>query len=237
MIRSFFFNLWFYGAILLVGGLGIPLAAINKRNALKVSHLWAAVVVWGLRFIMGTKIEYRGLENLPKGPFMLAGKHLSALDTIVPYIITKNPAFVFKKELFKMPVFGWYLKSAGMIGIDRDGKMAALKSMVAEANECLADGRPIVIFPEGTRQELNAEPDYKSGVAGIYSLLNVPCVPMALNTGVFWPAHGFRHYTGNVIIEILPPIETGLKRQEFMDRLQNAIETKSNELIALSKRQ
>jgi 1-acyl-sn-glycerol-3-phosphate acyltransferase len=231
LLRSILYEIWFYFTILWVGGIGMIFTLINPKFALNVVNIWSRVSLFGLRHIMGIQIEIRGSENLIDGPMLVAGKHLSTLDTIVPFTVMNTPAFVFKNELFKMPIFGWYLKSAGMIGIDRSGAMAALKSMVAMAKVRNAEERPILIFPEGTRKELGAETDYKSGVAAIYGLLGVPCVPMALNTGIHWPAHGLRKTPGKVVFEFLPAIEIGLKRQDFMERLERAIETKTAKLI------
>lgn len=234
-INAFLFKIWFAGCVLFVGGLGAIGVFFNKNFATKVTNAWARSSLWGLKHIAGIEIELRGKENLPDGDFFIAGKHLSTLDTLAPFTFTNTPAFVFKKELFKIPIFGWYLKTAGMIGIDRDGGMSALKSMVAEAKLRLSEGRPPLIYPEGTRQDLDAAPDYKPGVAAIYGMLGIKCVPMALNTGVYWPAKGFPTHSGKVIFEFLPAIEAGLKRQDFMPRLESAIETKTKELINEAK--
>lgn len=231
LIRSIIYELWFYLAILVVGGIGMICCLFNKKAAITTVNVWSRTSLWGLRMIMGIKIEVRGKENLLAGPMLVAGKHLSTLDTLAPFLFMNTPAFIFKKELFKVPIFGWYLKSAGMIGIDRDGGMSALKSMVADAKLRIAEGRPPLIYPEGTRQELDTKPDYKAGVAAIYGMLGVPCVPMALNTGVFWPAKKFIKRPGTVVFEFLPAIEAGLKRQEFMERLETAIEGKTKELV------
>lgn len=231
LFRSIIFEIWFYLSILIVGGVGMIFVAFNNRLSRQVMNIWSSAVLFGLKIIMGIKIEFRGLENIIDGGCLIAGKHLSTLDTIAPFKVLNFPAFIFKNELFKMPIFGWYLKTSGMIGIDRAGASAALKAMVKTANLRIAENRPIIIFPEGTRQEIGAPKDYKSGVAAIYGLLGVPCVPMALNTGVHWPAHGLKRTPGKVIFEFLPAIETGLKRAEFMERLENAIETKTQNLI------
>ncbi len=235
LLRSIVFEIWFYLSILIIGGLGMIFVAFNNGLSKHVMNIWSRTVLFGLRILMGISIEIRGKENILGGGVLIAGKHLSTLDTIAPFTVLNFPAFIFKNELFKMPIFGWYLKTSGMIGIDRDGAMAALKAMVKVANQRLAENRPIIIFPEGTRQELGAPTDYKSGVAAIYGLLGVPCVPMALNTGVHWPAHGLGRTPGKVVFEFLPAIEPGLKRQEFMERLEGAIETKTNELINETK--
>lgn len=235
--RQWLYKIWFVLDTLFVGSIGGLFVVFNKNAARNVMDIWAKTAIWGLNKIAKTEIEFRGLENLPKGEFMVAGKHLSTLDTLAPFLVLNSPAFVFKKELFKVPVMGWYLKVGGMIGIDRDGGMAALKSMVADATEKLKADRPVLIFPEGTRQQIGAPTEYKPGVAAIYGLLGVPCVPLALNTGLFWPAKGFPTSFGKVVFEFLPPIETGLKRGEFMSRLETAIESKTQELIDEAQKQ
>ncbi len=231
------YKIWFVLETLIVGSIGGLFVIFNRKAARIVMDVWAKSAIWGLEKIAKTTIEFRGLENLPNGGFMVAGKHLSTLDTLAPFLVLNWPAFVFKKELFKVPVMGWYLDVGGMIGIDRDGGMAALKSMVADATEKLKNNRPVLIYPEGTRQAIGTPPDYKPGVAAIYGLLGVPCVPMALNTGLYWPAKGFPTHYGKVVFEFLPAIETGLKRAEFMSRLETAIETKTNELINEAQKQ
>jgi 1-acyl-sn-glycerol-3-phosphate acyltransferase len=231
LIRSLIFLVWLWGAVLIVGGLGTPWVLLTAEGGTTVMRIWARVVLFGARWICGIKYEVRGLENLPEGPVMIASKHQSMMDTIAPTLFTKRPVYVMKQELLNLPIFGWYCKRAGLIAIDRGGQMAALKNMIAQAKERFADGRPLIIFPEGTRMALGAEPDYKPGVAGIYTLLGVPCVPMALNTGVIWPAKGILCYPGTVVFEFLPVIPAGLKRAEFMATLQTRIETASNELL------
>ena len=231
-IRSLIFTAYFALTVFSVGSIGSLAVLINRKNALNVINVWARTVLFGLKYIVGIEIEVRGRENLPAdGKFMVASKHLSTLDTIAPFVMLNNPAFVFKKELFKVPIFGWYLGQGGMIPIDRDGGMHALKDMVAKSKVALEDNRPILIFPEGTRKKIGAEPDYKSGVAAIYSMLGVPCVPLALNTGMYWVNSGINKRRGKVVFEFLPPIETGLKRQEFMSRLESDIESKTQKLI------
>jgi 1-acyl-sn-glycerol-3-phosphate acyltransferase len=233
MIRSVLFTVWLYGAIGVVGLVGMPLAVLSRSAARAVVPVWAAIVLFGARWIMGIRWQVRGLDNLPPGPALIAPKHQSMMDTIVPFLFLKPlPAFVLKQELLNMPVFGWYCRRAGMIAIDRDGHMKALKQMVAEAREQVALGRSIIIFPEGTRQEPGSPPDYKPGVAAIYGLIDLPCVPVALDTARVWPAHGIAKRPGTATFEILPVIEKGLKRGPFMERLQSAVEPASAALLA-----
>jgi 1-acyl-sn-glycerol-3-phosphate acyltransferase len=231
VIRSLLFWLWFNGSILVVGTLGAPLVLLSQTGGSSVMEIWARVAAFGARWICGIKTEVRGLENLPDGPVMIASKHQSAFDTVAPILFTKRPVYVLKQELLDMPIFGWYCKRAGLIAIDREGQMSALRKMIAQAKERFAQGRPLIIFPEGTRQEIGAAPDYKIGVAGIYTMLGVPCVPMALNTGQVWPASGFMRYPGTAVFEFLPVIPAGLKRGEFMAILEERIETASKTLL------
>lgn len=230
-LRSLLYWLWFNGSILVVGVLGLPWVFASKDGGSLVMEVWARVAAFGARVICGIKYEVRGLENLPDGPVMIASKHQSTYDTVAPILFTRRPVYVLKQELLDMPIFGWYCHRAGLIAIDRDGQMSALRKMIAQAKERFAQGRPLIIFPEGTRQELGAPPDYKIGVAGIYTMLGVPCVPMALNTGTVWPAQGFLRYPGTAVFEFLPVIPSGLKRAEFMATLEERIENASNALF------
>ena len=231
LIRSLLFVVWLYGSIFVMGLIGMPAAAFSRRAAQAVCPMWARIVMFGARWIMGIRWQLRHGERFPDKPVLIAMKHHSMMDTIVPFLFIKPvPCFVLKQELLQMPVFGWYARRAGMIAIDRDGHMKALKQMVAEAREQLAAGRSIIIFPEGTRQDLGAAPDYKPGVAAIYGLLGVDCVPVALDTGAVWPAHGVLRQPGLATFDVLEPIESGLKRGPFMERLEAQIEQGTNTL-------
>ncbi|MCA3693577.1 1-acyl-sn-glycerol-3-phosphate acyltransferase [Aquidulcibacter sp.] len=231
LIRSFLLMLWLWGSVLIVGTLGAPYVFISPLGGARVMEVWAKVMRFGAKWIAGITYEVRGLEHLPDGPIMIAAKHQSVLDTIIPTLFTNMPVYVLKQELLNLPIFGWYCRKAGLIAIDRSGHMSALKAMVAQAKERFEQGRPLIIFPEGTRQMIGAEPDYKPGVAAIYMMLGVPCVPLALNTGVSWPAKGFMRYPGKVVFEFLPVIPPGLKRGPFMELLESRIEEASQALL------
>ncbi|NJR20462.1 MAG: 1-acyl-sn-glycerol-3-phosphate acyltransferase [Hyphomonadaceae bacterium] len=231
LVRSLLYWLWFNGSILIVGIFGLPWVFASKEGGSLVMEVWARVAAFGARAICGIRYEVRGLEHLPDGPILIAAKHQSTYDTIAPVLFTARPVYVLKQELLDTPIFGWYCQRAGLIAIDRDGHMSALRKMIALAKERFKEGRPLIIFPEGTRQELGAAPDYKTGVAGIYMMLGMPCVPMALNTGTVWPAKGFMRYPGTAIFEFLPVIPAGLKRGEFMATLEERIESASNQLL------
>lgn len=230
-LRSLLFTLWLY--------LSMPIFAVGLSPALLMPHgaamgvikAWARFVLFGLRWIAGVKVEFRGLEHRPTGPALIAPKHQGMLDVVAPFAVLDDPCFVLKKELMVLPFFGWFAWKTKMIPVDRSAGSTALKTMVKQARARLAEGRQILIFPEGTRAPVGAPADYKPGVAAIYRDLDAPCWPVATNSGVHWPAHGFRRYPGTVVFEFLPPIPAGLKRAEFMKRLEDSVETASAALL------
>ena len=230
-LRSLLFTVWLYLSMAIFA-IGLSPALLMPHGAaMGVVKLWARFVLFGLRWIAGVKVEFRGLEHRPTGPALIAPKHQGMLDVVAPFAVLDDACFVLKKELMILPFFGWFAWKTGMIPIDRSAGATALKTMVKQARARLAENRQIVIFPEGTRAAVGAEPDYKPGVAAIYRDLEVPCWPVATNSGVHWPAHGFRRYPGTVVFEFLPPIPAGLKRAEFMKRLEDSVETASTALL------
>jgi len=231
MIRSLFFTVWLYLAMAVVAiGLS-PALLLPHAYAMGVIRIWARVVLFGLRWIAGVKVEFRGLDHRPTGQALLAGKHQGMLDIVVPFVMLDDPCVVMKKELSVLPFIGWFSWKTRMIAVDRSAGSAALKDMVKQARARMAEGRQIMIFPEGTRAPVGAPPDYKPGIAALYRDLDVACVPVATNSGVHWPAHGFRRYPGTVVYEFLPAIPAGLKRAEFMARLEADIEGASIGLL------
>ena len=231
ILRSLLFTVWLYLSMpLFAVGLS-PALLMPHRQAMGVIKLWARFVLFGLRWIAGVRVEFRGLEHRPTGPALVAPKHQGMLDVVAPFAILDDPCFVLKKELMPLPFFGWFAWKTRMIPVDRAAHAKALKDMVRHARDRIAQGRQIVIFPEGTRTAPGAEPDYKPGVAAIYRDLEVACWPVATNSGVHWPAHGFKRYPGTVVFEFLEPIPAGLKRAEFMTRLEESVETASKALL------
>lgn len=209
-----------------------PILLLPHKASMWVIRTWAASVLWGARWIVGVKVEFRGLEHRPAGPALVAGKHLSMLDTIAPFAIMDCPAYVLKQSLMYLPFLGWYAWRTRMVAIRREDAAKALKGMVAACRERLKDGRQIIIFPEGTRSEVGEDAAYKPGVAALYRDLDVPCHLLATNSGQFWPAHGIDRKPGTVVFEFLPPIPAGLKRGEFMTEMKARLESESNRLIA-----
>ena len=185
-----------------------------------------------LRVVVGIRVEIRGRENVPKGAVLMAAKHQSAWDTMIFHVITHHPAIVMKKELLAIPIYGWYCRKTKMIPVDRDQGMKSLRDLVAAAKGAAKDERPIIIFPQGTRIPPGKSAPYLPGVAALYGQLGLPCVPIALNSGMFWKHRSFLKPRGTIVLEFLPPIPPGLKRREFMAALEESIETASNRLIA-----
>jgi len=237
VIRSLLFNAAFYvvTAILLVGTLPVYLI-LPRWFAMGVVRTWAAWCVALLRALAGTRSEIRGRENLPTGAALVAVKHQSAFETFALIPLLHNPTIVMKRQVRSFPIFGWYTIKSGMIHVDRAGKTEALRALVGRAREAVADGREIIIFPEGTRRPPGAPPAYQSGIAMLYRSLGVPVVPVAVNSGLYWPRRSFLHYPGTIVVEFLPAIEPGLDSRAFLAELQRTIETASDRLLAEAAR-
>jgi 1-acyl-sn-glycerol-3-phosphate acyltransferase len=184
-----------------------------------------------LRTICRTTVEMRGLANIPDGGAVLAAKHQSTFDTFALFPPIAGLSVVLKRELMSIPFYGWYAARSGMIPVDRERGPSALRDLATRVRRALTDGRRVLIFPEGTRRTPGAEPAYQSGVAHLYHALKVPVVPVATNSGLYWPRRKFLHYPGVIVIDCLPPIPAGLPPRAFMKELENRIEEASNELL------
>ncbi len=233
VIRSIVFNAVFYLVLFVYLIAAMPTLLLPRGALLAMVKNWSRVNLRLLKIICDIDCEFRGLHNIPAGAALIASKHQSMWETFALITVLKDPAYILKRELLWIPFFGWCAAKAQMIPVDRGRRSKALAAMTERARVETAKGREIIIFPEGTRRAPGAEPKYKFGVAFLYTELGVPCVPVALNSGLFWPRRSFRRYPGVVRVEFLPPIEPGLDRQVFYDRLQDAIETKTAELVAM----
>ncbi len=234
-VRSLLFNAFFYGWTTLCVVAGLPLLLGPRIGIYYLGRLWAHPIIAALALICGLRYRVRGLENLPEGTALIAAKHQSAWDTIIFSILLWDHSFVLKRELIRIPLFGLYLSRAGLIPVDRRGGSKALRKMVAEAKKVAAAGRPIVIFPEGTRVAPDQHRPYQPGVAALYSQLRIPVVPVALNSGVFWRRRSFWKQPGTITLEFLPPLEAGLPRKVFLQQLEQAIEGRSRALLAAAE--
>ena len=232
VFRSVLFNVLFYLNLLVQLIAALPTLVMPRWGILAVARFWARTNLWLLRVVCGIKVEFRGLAKIPPGPLLVAAKHQSLWETFALLLILPDPAYIMKRELMWIPFFGWYAWKAGMIPVDRSRGSQALADMNACARAELARNRQIIIFPEGTRRPPGAEPRYKYGVVHLYRETGVPCLPIALNSGLFWPRRSLRRFPGTVVAEILDPIAPGLDKDTFFARLQNDIETATARLIA-----
>ncbi|MEL7130592.1 MAG: lysophospholipid acyltransferase family protein [Pseudomonadota bacterium] len=231
MIRSIIFVIWIYATMVVLAFLCLPAMLLHRKAALAPVRFWIKNVRWSLRAIVGITTEIRGREHVPEGGLLIASKHQSMYDAFVPFLIVDDPAIIIKRELLWYPVFGWYAWRTDMIPIDRAGGSKTLKRMYAEARKRTDKGRQVLIFPEGTRRAPGAPPAYKSGIYALYSKLDVPCLPIAHNVGLCWPAHGLRRRPGKIVVECLPVLPSGLDKQSFMDTLETAIEPACDRLL------
>lgn len=231
-LRALLFYLVFFGSGTLFLSLALPALLMPRRVTIRVGEVWFSFVLAALRLICGISHEVRGRENLPASPCIIAAKHQSAWDTIAFVTFLDDAAYVIKQELRQIPVYGWLLTKAAMVPVDRAAGAKALRHMIKTARVRLAEGRNIVIFPEGTRTAPGERRAYHPGVAALYSQLAVPVVPVALNSGLFWPRRAFLKRPGHIVVEILPAIAPDLPRAEFMDRLETAIESATARLCA-----
>ena len=233
-IRSLAFNLAFYASLVVQMIVWSPLYFLSPRHkAWFVPKFWSRTSLWLYKALAGTRSDIAGMENLPQGSFILAPKHQSFWDAIAFFPYLDDPLYILKRELTWIPVFGWALNKLRMIPVNRGARARALSDVTRRAKvELGQNGRQLLIFPEGTRRAPGAPPAYKFGVAHLYAELGVPCVPVALNTGLFWPRRKFLRRPGTVRIEILPPIAPGLDKLSFQHLLQERIEVASDRLLA-----
>lgn len=230
--RALLFNILFYLWTAVYSVLMVPLLAAPRAVVARIARFWNRSVVWLLAAVVGLRYEIRGRQNMPDRPAIFAVKHQSAWETIALIVLLGDPVYVLKRQLFAIPGFGWYLARLGNIGIDRRGAAGALKALVREAGRALQQGRPVVIFPEGTRVAVGSRRPYNPGVAALYAMLPAPVVPVALNSGLFWGRRNFMKRAGTITIEFLPAIPPGLPRAEFMAELEARIEEASERLVA-----
>ena len=232
MARSLLFVALFYIWSLLCVAAMTPLLLAPRRWTLKAMCVWGDIVIVLLQAICDIRVEFRGREHLPKGKALVAAKHQCMFDTMGPLTVFPDACYVMKKELLRIPFYGWFCLKAGMVEIDRQGGSAALRKLIAAARTRLQDSRQLVIFPEGTRMPPGAKASYQPGVAGLYRDLGLPCTPMATNSGAHWPPHGFLRRPGLIVYEFLEPIPPGLHRGAFMRELESRLEAASARLLS-----
>lgn len=230
LLRSTAFNLTFYAMSVVIVIAAAPCFLLPRSCTLRAMEAWSHLTLWLLRVLAGTRYEVRG--SLPEGGVLVASKHQSMWDTIVMTAILRDPAMVLKRELLWIPFYGWYAQKSRMIAIDRGSGSKAIRRLVAQGKAAIAEGRPIVIFPEGTRSAPGSKLEYKPGVAALYRQLDVACVPAAVNSGLFWGRRGFIRKPGTIILEFQEPIPPGLDRKSFMETLETRVEAAAGRLLA-----
>src|SRR5262245_25578675 len=232
LIRSLAFLVVFYVNTAAFLVLGSWLLLGPRRWAMEGLRLHGLACMWWMKVICGTRFELRGREKLPQRACLVAAKHQSAWDTFGLIPVFRDPAMVMKAELGLIPLYGWFSHKFEHIFVRRERGPSALKALVRDARQRAEQGREIVIFPEGTRRPPGAPPDYKPGFIALYEGLGLPCVPLALNSGLFWPRRNLMRYPGTIVVEILDPIPAGLPRTQARALIQARIETASARLIA-----
>ncbi len=231
LARSLAFNALFYVNLIVHMIVALPTLVLPRVVQRVFIRSYARTSLWLLRVLCGTIVEWRGVEKLPQGACIVACKHHSLWETFALWAILDDPAYILKRELMWIPLFGWHMWKAGLIPIDRSAGLAALSRMTARAKKELERSRQVIIFPEGTRRPPGREPSYKPGIAHLYAKAGVACVPLALNSGLFWPRRSLIRFPGTVLVEVLDPIAPGLDTRTFLSRLQNVLEDATARLI------
>ena len=232
-IKSLIFNILLYTGLISIFILAIPTLLLPNKLTLFFGKLSENYIVFILRIILNTKVTFHGLENLKKvNNFFVASAHQSMIETFVLQIPLDAPIFILKKELLRIPLFGWYLRKIGSIEIVRDTTTKEnLNFFDKIKNRIEKQKRPLLIFPQGTRVRLGEQPPFKKGVGRIYNSLNLPCVPVALNTGKVWPKNSFMKYTGDIHISFLEPIMPGKDKNDFIKELEDKIYSEIKKFI------
>jgi 1-acyl-sn-glycerol-3-phosphate acyltransferase len=234
LVRSLAFTFAFYLWSLVAAIAFLPVLVGPRRFAQGSLKVWGAVVTWLLRIICDVRVEVRGREHAPVGAALVAAKHQCMFDIFGTFNLLPDASYVLRQELMRIPVFGWWARKCHMLVIDREGGAKTLRKLLADARQRLkeAPDRQIFIFPEGHRGAPGVAGEYQPGVAALYRDLDLPCVPIALNSGVHWPAHGIIRRPGTIVFQFLEPIPPGLKRGVFMRELEDRLEAASNALLA-----
>ena len=233
LLRSLIFQLLFFLSNALQMIFWTPVFFfLDRPTAWKIVRLWAKSHLWLQAWIIGSSYEFRGSGNIPRGqPFLVASKHQSNWETYTTLLFFDDASFVLKRELMSVPLFGWYLSKMQLVPVDRGKRSEALASMALNAAPQYREGREIIIYPEGTRTFPGAPPAYKYGLVHLYGELQATVLPIALNSGLFWPRKSLFLYPGKIVMEFLPPIGPGLSREQFALEIERRIETATNRLL------
>ena len=231
-LRSLVFNILLFTGLIFIFIIAIPTLLLPSKFTLFFGRLSANYIIILMRITLGNKVIFTGLENLKKvEKYFVASAHQSMFETFALQIPLNGPIFILKKELLKIPLFGWYLKKIGAIEIIRETTTKENLNFFDKINfQVNKENRPLLIFPQGTRVGPLDQIPFKKGVGRIYERLNLPCIPVALNSGKIWPKNSFMKYSGNIHISFLEPIMPGKSKDEFLKEIENKIYTKIRNL-------
>ncbi len=221
LLRSILFALVFYPWTAIAVLVSFPASLFGTKAVRACAHIWAHGHRWCARYLLGIRSRLEG--EVPPGPHLIAVKHQSMYETLEMFLLLREPAVVLKHELTRIPLWGWVVRRYGVIPIDRSGGASALRMMMRSAEAAISEGRPILIFPEGTRVAPGERPPLQSGFAGLYRALRLPVVPVALDSGRLWPRNAFVKRPGIVTMRIQPSIPPGLKRPEIEAAVHDSI--------------
>lgn len=230
-LRSFIFNALFMTITALAAIIAMVLLPFHSRVMRFFIRYWARLIIWVLRLVCGIRVEVTGLEHIAPGAAIIASKHQSAFDTFVWPALLDHPSYVLKRELLNLPFWGRAARHTGAVAVDRDGGGAALRALVRDGKRVLDEGRPLVIFPEGTRSAPGERLPYQPGVAALVIGSGAPCYPVATNSGRHWGRRAFHKTPGVIAIAILPPLPAGLARKPLMAALEAQIEAETARLL------
>lgn len=219
-LRSLLFALLFYPGTLLYVLTVFAVSPLGSGPVRKVVHGWSDFHHWLVRHILRIRFEWDG--KIPDGPFLIAVKHQAMVETVEALRFARTPVVVMKRELTTMPLFGWVTRRYGVIGVDREAGARALREMMARGKQAVAEGRPVVIFPEGTRVPPGERPALRPGFAGLYRALGLPVVPVAHDSGRLWP-RGLAKQPGTIRFKVGETIPPGLRREDIEKRVHQAI--------------
>jgi 1-acyl-sn-glycerol-3-phosphate acyltransferase len=235
--RALAFNVVFFAWTGLLGTIAVPVLLMPRKTVMRFGRFWARSVLFLLRTLVGLDHQIVGFDRVPAGGCIIAMKHQSAWDTLISTVAFGDPAPIVKRELLLLPFYGWYAARAGSIGIDRQGGASTVRGMLTAARKAVAEGRPVIIFPQGTRVAPGASMAYQPGVYALYRALSLPLVPAAVNSGVFWGRRSFLKRPGRITLEFLEPIPPGWARRQLMEELERRIETATARLEAEARRE
>jgi 1-acyl-sn-glycerol-3-phosphate acyltransferase len=230
MLRSLLFDFLFYLSTVIICIFGLPLLLLPLQQRFLILSIWPKVTLFWAKAILGLRYKVIGLENIPKGPYIVASKHQSAWETIALNLVFPQSVFIYKQELGRIPILNLYLLGLKCISVKRGGGGSTVKDMISQAQDVIASGLNIIIFPEGTRTAVGKTRSYRYGISALYDALDVPVVPVALNSGLFWGRRHFLKTGGEITVQVLPPIHPGVEKEAFLSNLQETINSASEQL-------